>query len=223
MATLMSKRATSLGRTPGQLGVVEANLPFARANAALLPAFVLAGRTHCAAVALPQHACRRHPVDQLGPHRRGLLLDPWHLQRRHGSPAPVQRPLRAPRSTVVRSVIGEHDDVFGNGLNCGGGVKEQQREVTGIADADLPRPRRLNATVYSLPDTATTSSTTGATGSRVEPRGIRGEWRGRFLRHSGSRAPTASRIHVGELRWLATHSGAIGVQALAQPTGALPS
>jgi len=37
---------------------------------------------------------------------------------------------------IVRSVIGEHDDVFGNGLNCGGGVKEQQRETFGIADAD---------------------------------------------------------------------------------------
>ena len=38
--------------------------------------------------------------------------------------------------TMVRSVIGARDDVFGNGINCGGGVKEQQRELTGIMDSE---------------------------------------------------------------------------------------
>jgi len=123
-------------------------------------------------------------------------------------------------STIVRSVIGEHDDVFGNGLNCGGGVKEQQRETFGIADADCLTASssernclQMGGHGYYIIDN---SENSGVSGHEVyvdsgNTNGFTTEWT----------------YGVGEgtmftsFNWLATKaSTAFGVTGLSAPTGA---
>ena len=123
-------------------------------------------------------------------------------------------------SSMVRSVIGEHDDVFGNGFNCGGGVKEQQRETFGISDADCLTASssernclQLGGHGYYIIDN---SENSGVSGHEV------------YVDNANTNGFTTEWTHgVGEgtmyscFNWLATKATtAYGVGALTAPTGA---
>jgi len=128
-------------------------------------------------------------------------------------------------NTIVRSVIGEYDDVFGNGLNCGGGVKEQQRETYGIQDADC-----LTASSSERNCLQDTSFPGGGHGYYIiddsENSGVAGHEI--YVDSGNSNGFTTQWAYgTGEgsmftcFNWLATKaSTAYGVRALTAPTGA---
>ena len=128
-------------------------------------------------------------------------------------------------NTIVRSVIGEYDDVFGNGLNCGGGVKEQQRETYGIQDADC-----LTASSSERNCLQDTSFSGGGHGYYIiddsENSGVAGHEI--YVDSGNSNGFTTQWAYgTGEgsmftcFNWLATKaSTAYGVRALTAPTGA---
>lgn len=121
---------------------------------------------------------------------------------------------------IVRSVIGEHDDVFGNGINFGGGVKEQQRELTGYADADCATSSwyernciQVDGSGYYIIDPTENS---GVSGHEV------------YVDHGNANGFTTQWTYSTDegfmwksFNWLATTgSGAVGISALDAPTGA---
>jgi len=115
---------------------------------------------------------------------------------------------------LVRSVIGEHDDVFGNGINFGGGVKEQQREVTGWSDAACTTARNClqsDGSGYYIIDDSENSGVSGHEVYVGSVGGFTNEW----VTSTGEGFMWAS------FNWLAHRgSGAFGVDVLAAPTGA---
>jgi len=128
-------------------------------------------------------------------------------------------------NTIVRSIIGSHDDVFGNGLNCGGGVKEQQRETFGIADADC-----LTASSSERNCLQGAGLPGGGHGYYIidgsENSGVRGHEV--YVDKGNSNGFTTEWTYgLGEgtmftsFNWLATKASTVyGVAALAAPTGA---
>ena len=116
---------------------------------------------------------------------------------------------------MVRSVIAEWDDVFGNGWNFGGGVHEQQLEVTGWTTSECTSWSNCiqsDGTGYYI---LTNSENNGNSGHEFyvdssQADGMTNQWS--FGTGEGSMFTT--------FNWLATRgSSASGVAALSTPTG----